>query len=60
MSLKKIMVCLDGSKNSLRGLDTAILFAKQSDAMILGVHSDKSFFIPDNVLLFAMIIRSNL
>jgi nucleotide-binding universal stress UspA family protein len=43
MSLKTIMVCLDGSKNSLRGLDKAILFAKQSDAMILGVHSDTSF-----------------
>ena len=43
MNLKKIMVCLDGSKNSLRGLDTAILFAKQSDAMIFGVHSDTSF-----------------
>lgn len=37
------MVCLDGSKNSLRGLDKAILFAKQSDATILGVHSDTSF-----------------
>ena len=37
------MVCLDGSKNSLRGLDKAILFAKQSDAVILGVHSDTSF-----------------
>jgi len=37
------MVCLDGSKNSLRGLDAAILFAKQSDAIILGVHSDTSF-----------------
>jgi nucleotide-binding universal stress UspA family protein len=37
------MVCLDGSKNSLRGLDTAILFAKQSNAMIIGVHSDTSF-----------------
>jgi nucleotide-binding universal stress UspA family protein len=37
------MVCLDGSKNSLRGLDTAILFAKQSNAMIVGVHSDTSF-----------------
>ena len=34
------MVCLDGSKNSLRGLDTAILFAKQSDAMIVGIYSD--------------------
>jgi nucleotide-binding universal stress UspA family protein len=43
MSNKKIMVCLDGSKNSLRGLDTAILFAKQSDAMLIGVHSDTSF-----------------
>ena len=37
------MVCLDGSKNSLRGLDKAILFAKQSDATIIGVHSDTSF-----------------
>ena len=43
MSNKKIMVCLDGSKNSLRGLDRAILFAKQSDAVIIGVHSDTSF-----------------
>jgi nucleotide-binding universal stress UspA family protein len=43
MQVKRIMVCLDGSKNSLRGLDTAILFAKQSDAMIIGVHSDTSF-----------------
>lgn len=43
MRYKKIMVCLDGSKNSLRGLDKAILFAKQSEAMIIGVHSDTSF-----------------
>ena len=34
------MVCLDGSKNSLRGLDTAIAFAKQINAKIIGVHSD--------------------
>ena len=40
---KKIMVCLDGSKHSLRGLDAAILFAKKSDATIIGVHSDTSF-----------------
>lgn len=33
------MVCLDGSKNSLRGLDAAILFAKQSNAEIIGVYS---------------------
>ncbi|NCF22593.1 MAG: universal stress protein [Nitrosopumilaceae archaeon] len=41
--MKRIMVCLDGSKNSLRGLDKAISFTKQSDAMIIGVHSDTSF-----------------
>ncbi len=43
MSSKRIMVCLDGSKNSIRGLDKAISFAKQSDSLILGVHSDTSF-----------------
>ena len=43
MVLKNIMVCLDGSKNSLRGLAKAISFAKQTDAIILGVHSDTSF-----------------
>ena len=43
MNNKRIMVCLDGSKNSLRGLDKAILFAKQSDTALLGVHSDTSF-----------------
>ncbi|MEK9682026.1 MAG: universal stress protein [Nitrosopumilus sp.] len=40
---KRIMVCLDGSKNSLRGLDKAISFAKQSGATIVGVHSDTTF-----------------
>jgi len=43
MSIKTMMVCLYGSKNSLRGLDKAISFAKQSDTIILGVHSDTSF-----------------
>ena len=43
MSLKRILVCLDGSKHSLRGLDKAISFAKQSDATIIGIHSDTSF-----------------
>jgi len=39
---KRIMVCLDGSKDSIRALRTAILFARQSDATIVGVHSDVS------------------
>lgn len=44
MSDKRIMVCLDGSKHSLRGLAAAILSAKQSsDVTIIGVHSDTSF-----------------
>lgn len=36
------MVCLDGSKDSIRALRTAILFARQSDAIIVGVHSNIS------------------
>ena len=37
------MVCLDGSKSSIRALRTAILFARQSeDTAIVGVHSDVS------------------
>ena len=43
MSIKRIMVCLDDSKHSLRGLDAAILLAKQPDVTIIGVHSDTSF-----------------
>ena len=43
MSTKRIMVCLDGSKHSLRGLDSAISLAKQPDVIIIGVHSDTSF-----------------
>ena len=37
------MVCLDGSKSSIRSLRTAILFARQSDdTTIVGVYSDVS------------------
>ena len=35
-------MCLDGSKSSIRALRTSILFARQSDATIVGVHSDVS------------------
>ena len=37
------MVCLDGSKNSLRGLDAAIPFAKQSNSTLVGIHSITKF-----------------
>jgi len=42
MENKRIMVCLDGSNNSVRALRTAILFARQSHATIVGVHSNIS------------------
>lgn len=41
--IKKIMVCLDGSKNSTRGLQTGVGLAKQMDATILGIHSVTKF-----------------
>jgi nucleotide-binding universal stress UspA family protein len=35
--IKKILVPMDGSKNSFRGLDTAIYLARQSGATITGL-----------------------
>jgi nucleotide-binding universal stress UspA family protein len=37
IKIKKILVPLDGSKNSFRGLDTAIYLARQCDATITGL-----------------------
>ena len=37
--ISKILVPLDGSKNSIRGLETAITLARNCDATITGVHS---------------------
>ena len=36
--IKKILVPFDGSKNSLRGLDEAIFFARQCQATLIGIH----------------------
>ena len=36
-TIKKVLVPLDGSKNSLRGLDEAIALAKQNNAVITGL-----------------------
>jgi len=38
-NIKKILVPLDNSKNSFRGLSTANYLAKQCDAKIIGLHS---------------------
>jgi nucleotide-binding universal stress UspA family protein len=50
-ALKKILVPLDGSKNSLRGLKFALLIAKQSGLSIMGlnVHS-QSIFIKTSIV----------
>jgi len=37
-NIKKILVPLDGSKNSLRGLDEAIYLARQCQAIITGLY----------------------
>ena len=37
--IKKILVPLDGSKNSFRGLDTAIALARQCGASIVGIYA---------------------
>ncbi len=36
--IKKILIPLDGSKNSFRGLDQAIYIARQCQATLLGIH----------------------
>jgi nucleotide-binding universal stress UspA family protein len=36
--IKKILVALDGSKNSNRGLDMAIYLARQNDTKLTGIH----------------------
>ena len=38
MNIKKILVPLDGSKNSMRGLDEAIYLARQCQATITGLY----------------------
>ena len=46
--IKRILVPIDGSKNSLRGLDEAIYFARQCQATIIGLHVVK---VPSGIVL---------
>lgn len=46
LNLKKILVPLDGSKNSFRGLEHAISLAKLSGASIIGAHVS---YVPGNL-----------
>jgi nucleotide-binding universal stress UspA family protein len=43
MSIKKILVALDGSKNSLRALTESINLAKQTNASITGIFVIQAF-----------------
>lgn len=43
MIYKKILVCLDGSKNSIRGLKVAIYLARQTQTKLTGI-----FVLPKN------------
>ena len=47
-TIKKILVPIDGSKNSLRGLDVAIGLARQCDAVIVGLNVIK---VPPGIVL---------
>ena len=47
-TIKKILVPMDGSKNSLRGLDVAIGLARQCDAVIVGLNVIK---VPPGIVL---------
>ena len=38
IKIKNILVPIDGSKNSLRGLDEAIALARNCQARITGIH----------------------
>lgn len=38
VKIKNVLVALDGSKNSLRGLDQAIVIARQCQASITGIY----------------------
>ena len=47
-TIKKILVPIDGSKNSLRGLDEAIYLARQCNAIIVGLNVIK---VPPGIVL---------
>ncbi len=57
-SFKKILVALDGSKNSIRALSNAIQLAKQNDASIVGISVIQAF--PTEMGLMRTIVRKAL
>ncbi len=50
--MKRILVPLDGSKNSLRGLKFALNLAKQSDMSVIGLNvSSVPFFLKNRLII---------
>jgi len=56
--IKNILVALDGSKNSIRALSSAIQFAKQTDASITGIFVIQLF--PTEIGLIRTTVRKAL
>ena len=57
--IRKILVPLDGSKNSLRGLKFALNLAKQSGSSIIGLHvSSLPFFLKTPSIIAQKNIKS--
>lgn len=56
--IKKILVPLDGSKNSFRGLDTAIYLARQCGATLTGLYVIP--FYPKSLLLTPILYEKEL
>lgn len=56
--IKRILVPLDGSKNSLRGLNKAISLAKKSEIEIIGLHVIKT--TPTEIEIIKTILRNAL
>ena len=57
-SFKKILVALDGSKNSIRALSNAIQLAKQTDASITGIFVIQAF--PNEMGLMRTVVGKTL
>lgn len=56
--IKKILIPMDGSKNSLRGLDTAIYLARQCGATLTGLYVIP--FYPKSLILTPILYEKEL
>jgi len=57
-TVKRFLVPLDGSKNSMRGLDKAIFLAKKSETEIIGLHVIEIY--PSEIKIIKTILKNAL